>query len=323
MEHNINFGKNIKVNKIRKVRFSLKESTQNKIKQNIPLWIIFFPVALYFIIFKYWPMHALIIAFKSYNFRDGILGSPWVGWKNFQLLFSSTQTVNIIRNTFFISIMQIIVNFPFPIIIAILLNEVKNSAYRRTVQTMIYLPHFFSWVVISGVIVSLFSTQGGLINQLIMKIGGTPQEFLYRPVSWYLIYFGSSVWKEMGYGSIVYLAALTQIDSSIYEASEIDGANKWKQTLYITLPGLAPTIVIMLILSLRGVLEVGFDQIYNLQNPVVSDISQVISTYIYQVGVKEGQFSMTTAMGLFESIISFILVISVNTVARKFDRQLW
>jgi putative aldouronate transport system permease protein len=242
---------------------------------------------------------------------------------NFQLLFSQAQTMNIIRNTLGLSILGLVVGFPVPIVLAILLNEAKNMAFKRIVQTMVYLPHFLSWVIIGGIILTLFSLESGSINRWVAGIFGEPYPFLYKPASWIAIFIGSGIWKEMGFSTIIYLAALTTIDPHLYESAAMDGAGKMRQTWHITLPGIAPTVILLLILSVGKVMEVGFDHVYVLQNEVVSNVAQVISTYIYDFGIRRGQFSLTTAMGLFESLVGFVLVLTANAIARRFNQGLW
>ncbi|TVY07004.1 ABC transporter permease [Paenibacillus cremeus] len=281
------------------------------------------PVLAYYILFKYWPMGGLIIAFKNYNFNDGILHSPWVGLKYFKLLFSGSNTLQIIWNTFWLSLLNLIVGFPVPIILAILLNEVRKTAFKKWVQTIIYLPHFFSWVIVSGIVLSLFATDYGSVNKVLKLFSMEPVNFLYEAKSWTAIFVGSGIWKEMGFSTIIYLAALTTIDPSLYESACMDGATKWRQIWHITLPGIRHTVILLLILAMGRVMEVGFDQVFNLQNAAVSDVSEVISTYIYKIGLQQAQFSLTTAMGLFESVISFSLVLIANRIARKFDQALF
>ncbi|MFB9277085.1 ABC transporter permease [Cohnella cellulosilytica] len=284
---------------------------------------MFAPVILFFIMFKYVPMYGAIIAFKKYNFADGILHSPWVGWDNFKLLFSTPTTIQIIRNTLVLSLLSIIVGFPFPIMLAIMLNEVRKMWFKKAVQTLVYLPHFFSWIIVSGMVVTVFSQQSGIVSELWESLTGHSYPFLYREGSWLAIFVGSGIWKEAGFSAIIYLAALTNIDPTLYEAASIDGASKWKQIRHVTLPGLQMTIVLMLILSMGRVMEVGFDQIYMLQNSTVSDVSEVISTYIYKIGLMGSQFSLTAALGLFESLVGFILVLATNAIARRFGNGLW
>ncbi|MDR6878690.1 putative aldouronate transport system permease protein [Bacillus sp. 3255] len=300
---------------------SLKRS--RRLKQNIPLFIMLIPVFAFYILFKYWPMGGLVIAFKNYNFADGILHSPWVGLKYFKLLFSSSNTVQIIWNTFWLSFLNLIFGFPVPIVLAVLLNEVRKASFKKWIQTIVYLPHFFSWVIVSGIVLSLFATDYGSINKVLKLFGMEPVTFLYESHSWIAIFIGSGIWKEMGFSTIIYLAALTTIDPALYESAGMDGASKWRQIWHITLPGIRHTIILLLILAMGRVMEVGFDQVYNLQNSAVADSSEVISTYIYKIGLGSSQFSLTTAMGLFESVISCSLVLLANRIARKFDQALF
>jgi putative aldouronate transport system permease protein len=295
-----------------------------RFKQNVPLLIMFIPVLLFYGIFKYLPMAGLIIAFKDYNFLDGVFGSPWVGLKNFELLFQATNTVNVIRNTFVLSLLRIIVGFPAPIILAILLNEVRKAWFKSSVQTIIYIPHFFSWVIVGGIVLSIFSQETGIVNQFVKMVSGENYPFLYKPVSWIAIFIGSGIWKEAGFRTIIYLAALTGLDQSLYEAAVIDGANKWKQIWHITLPGIRPTIITLFILATGQIMEVGFDQVYVLQNSAVNHVADVISTYIYRVGLQGAQFSMTTVLGLFDSLIGLVFVLTSNWLMKKlFGEGLW
>ncbi|GIP00621.1 ABC transporter permease subunit [Paenibacillus sp. FSL W8-0187] len=294
-----------------------------RFRQNIPLFLMLVPGILYYVIFRYFPMGGLVIAFKDYNFRDGILSSPWVGLKYFKILFQSDATLQIIWNTLSLSILNLIFGFPAPIIIAIALNEVRKRWLKRWIQTIIYLPHFLSWVIVAGLVLTLFSIDGGTVNKLLEQWGMEPVPFLYRIESWVTIFIGSGMWKEMGFGAIIYLAALSSIDPSLYESTALDGAGKLRQIWHITLPGLRPTIILLLILGMGRLMEVGFDQVYNLQNPTVLEKAEVISTYVYKVGLQKAQFSLTTAMGLFESIVGLVLLLSANALARKFDQGLF
>ena len=305
------------------VETSRRSKAKRRFRQNLPLLSLFIPVLLFYIIFKYVPMFGAIMAFKNYNFADGIFGSSWNGIENFRVLFSNPQTINIIRNTFVLSVLNIIVGFPVPIVLAILLNEVRKQWFKKWVQTLVYLPHFFSWVIVGGIVVTLFAEQTGIVNVAMEWMTGSTFSFLYNDASWIAIFLGSGIWKEAGFSTIIFLAAITNIDPSLYEASSIDGANKWRQMVHVTLPGMAPTIILILILQMGNVMSVGFDPVYVLQNSGVYSVSEVISTYIYKVGIQGGQFSLTSAMGLFESVVGFILVFSTNLVARKFGRGLW
>ncbi|MFS0724791.1 ABC transporter permease [Paenibacillus sp. 1P07SE] len=284
---------------------------------------MFLPVAVFFLVFKYAPMAGVMIAFKEYNFIDGVWGSPWAGLANFELLFSQPSTLNIIRNTFLLSVLELIVMVPFPIMLAILLYEAKQMLFRKTVQTLAFIPHFLSWVIVGGITVNIFAQESGVVNKLMHMLTGETFAFLYHPVSWVSIFLASGVWKEAGYAAIIYLAALTVIDPSLYEAASLDGAGKLKRIWHVTLPGILPTIFVMLIISMGRIMEVGFDKVYMLQNDVVSSISEVISTYIYKVGLQGGYFSLSAAMGLFESVVALILVLGSNWLARRFDQGLW
>jgi putative aldouronate transport system permease protein len=296
---------------------------KQRLRQNIPWLLMFLPVIAYYVIFKYVPMGGNVIAFKNYNFTDGLWGSPWVGLHNFTLLFSDPAAFKTIRNTLIISFLTIVLSFPFPILLALMFHEVRRLWFKKTVQTLLYLPHFLSWVIVSGLVITLFAQESGTVNHLMTKLGGDAYPFLYKHVPWLTIFLGSGIWKEAGFGAIIYLAALSNIDPSLYEAAGLDGAGKLRKIWHITLPGIRSIAVLMLILGMGRVMDVGFDQIYNLQNPIVSDISEVISTYIYRMGLQGGQFSLTAAMGLFESLIGLILVLATNAVARKFGQGLW
>lgn len=296
----------------------------NRLRKNIPLLIMLIPVIAYYLIFKYGPMGGLVIAFKNYSFSKGIWGSQWVGLANFQLLFRGANTLNIIRNTFVLSVLRLIWGFPFPILLALMLNEVRSSIYKRTLQTILYIPHFFSWVIVGGIVTGIFAQETGIVNQLITAItGGDPIPLMYRESSWTAIYIGSGIWKEAGFGTIIYLSALTAIDPALYESAVLDGANKLQQILYITLPCIKSVIFMQFILATGNIMDVGFDQIYTLQNNAVFNVADVISTYVYRIGLQGVQFSMATAMGLFESLVGLILVVTANRLAKHFGENLW
>jgi putative aldouronate transport system permease protein len=296
---------------------------KKRFNENIPLLLMFIPVILFYLIFKYLPMFGLLIAFKDYSFAAGIVHSPWIGLGNFEVLFHQSQTLNMIRNTLWLSLLSLVFGFPVPIVLAIMLNEIRRLWFKRFVQTVVYLPHFLSWVVVGGVVLTLFSMESSTINHWIEQQFGEPYPFLYKPASWIAIFIASGVWKEMGFNAIIYLAALSSIDPSLHEAAAIDGASKLKQIWHVTLPGIQTTIILLSILAVGKVMDVGFDPVYNLQNNGVSSVSEVISTYVYRVGVQQGQFSLTSAMGLFESVVAFILVLSANGLARKWQQGLW
>ncbi|WP_274319513.1 ABC transporter permease [Paenibacillus qinlingensis] len=294
-----------------------------RLRENMPLLLMFIPVILFYLIFKYAPMAGLIIAFKDYNFFDGVFHSPWVGFEHFQKLFSNPNSLKIIRNTLLLSSLNIFVGFPFPILLAILLNEARKMWFKKIVQTLVYLPYFYSWIIVGGIVFSIFGIEGSWLSHLMTLFKLEPFPFLYNIKSWITIFVGAGIWKDMGFNAIIYLAAMTTIDPSLYESASMDGANKGKQIIHITIPGIAPTIILVFILSMGRVMEVGFDPIYVLKNAAVNDVSDVISTYIYRVGLQGAQFSLTTAMGMFESVVALILLLSVNWIARRFQQGLF
>jgi putative aldouronate transport system permease protein len=290
---------------------------------NKPLLLMFAPVVLFFLLFRYVPMLGIVIAFKEYNFGDGIWGSPWVGLDNYRYLFGNPQMIGIIRNTFMLSALNVFVGFPFPIVLALLLNEVRRLWFKKWVQTLVYLPYFLNWVIVGGLVVMVFAQETGFVNYILKLLTGKPYPFLYEKHSWLTIFVGTTIWKGAGWTAIIYLAALTTIDPHLYEASAIDGAGKGRQIWHITLPGIRSTIALMFILNIGHVMDVGFDQVYTLQNSMVSDISEVISTWNYKYGLGTGEFSYGTALGLLESLVGLILVLTANAAAKKFDQGLW
>lgn len=301
----------------------MHSSARRRFKQNMPLLLMFIPGALFYLVFKYTPMAGVVIAFKDYNLYDGIIRSPWVGLSNFRFIFSNGQLTDIIMNTLWLSLLRLLVGFPFPILLALLLNEVRKTWFKRSVQTLVFLPHFFSWVIVGGIVLTLFSQESGSLNGLLERWFGVTYSFLYQVPSWVTIFLGSGIWKEAGFSAIIYLAALAAIDPSLYEAAAIDGASKWRQIWHITLPGISTVVAMMLILSMGSIMEVSFDQIYILGNPAVSSISEVISIWVYQLGLQGGQFSITTAMGLFESVVGLALIVTANAIARRMGKELW
>ena len=291
-------------------------------RRNIPLFIMFSIPFFYFLIFCYGPMGGLVMAFEQYRPRNGLFGSEWVGLMNFKIIFGTRSMVNIILNTVRLGLLTVLVSFPFPIMLAILLNEVGNAKFKKTTQTILYLPHFFSWVIMGGIVITLFSFRGP-VNTVIDALGGTKYGFMTSKTSWVVIYLFAGVWKEMGYDAIVYLAALTNIDPTYYEAAQLDGASRWQQVTRITVPMLMPTIILMFILATGRVMSVGFDRIYVLKNDAVASVSNVVSIYSYEQGIRQGQFSMATAMGLFDSLVSLMLVLFTNWLAKRSDNALF
>ena len=268
-------------------------------------------------------MYGIIIAFKDYNIVKGIVGSPWVGVKHFQKFLMDPYFWKLVRNTLAINIYGLVWGFPAPIILALLLNELRNQRFKRLVQSISYLPHFISTVVVCGMIVNFLSTDG-IVNQVIKSMGGKTIQFLMLPEWFRTIYIASGIWEGVGWGSIIYLAALTSVDEELYEAATIDGANRWKRLLHITLPGIAPTISIMLILNLGRLMSIGFEKIILLYNGSTYETADVISTFVYRRGLLGSDFSYATAVGLFQAVIGLILLYSANKISRKVSETgLW
>ncbi|CAI6084082.1 ABC transporter permease [Cohnella sp. JJ-181] len=287
-------------------------------RMQLPLHVMIWPGLILVLLFCYGPMVGLIIAFQDFVPTNGLFGSEFVGLKHFEYMYSLPQTTEVIRNTLFISVMKIVAGLLAPIATALLLNEIRRESFKRSVQTLIYLPHFLSWVILSGILIEVLSPTNGIVNSLLASMGVEPIFFL-GDQSWFpFVMVGTDVWKEFGFGTIVYLAALTSINPSLYEAAVIDGANRWQQTLYITLPGMLPIIVLMLTLSLGNVLNAGFDQIFNLYNPSVYATGDILDTYVYRLAFVNAQFSVATAVGLFKSVISFTLISISYWVAYRF-----
>jgi putative aldouronate transport system permease protein len=293
----------------------------NYLKRYWDLYLIMLPGIAYFIIYKYLPMAGIVIAFQDYGVFAGIRGSEWVGLEHFKNMFTDAEFYQIFKNTLLISLYKLLWGFPGPIILAIMLNEVRNMMYKRSIQTLVYLPHFLSWVIISGVLVNMLSPATGIINQFIEFLGFEPIFFLAEPDWFRAVLVVSDIWKEVGWGAIVFLAAIAGIDPQQYEAAIMDGANKWKQIIHITLPSMMSTIVIMLLLRLGHILDAGFEQIFVLYSPLVYDVSDVIQTYVYRMGITQAQFSFTTAVGLFESVVGLILVVAANKAVKKVGQE--
>ncbi|NOU71142.1 ABC transporter permease subunit [Paenibacillus sp. LMG 31458] len=294
------------------------------IRKNRAIYLMVLPVVLYFFIFKYFPMYGAVIAFKDFSPAKGIWGSDWVGFQHFKDFFQSYYFIRVLRNTFLISFYNLIFGFPAPIILAILLNELRQKFFKSIVQTVSYLPHFISIVVISGLIID-FTNRGGIVNSIIMFFGGQDSALMNNAENFRTIFVSTSVWQELGWSSIIYLAALSGINPELYEAVRVDGAGRFRQIWSVTLPGLIPTIMILLILRIGGLMEVGFEKIVLLYNPNTYETADVISSFVYREGLAQGNdYSYTTAVGLFQSMINFILLISANSISRRFSgSRLW
>lgn len=299
------------------------ETIRADVKRHWSIYVMALPVIAYYLIFHYGPMYGLQIAFKDFSPAQGILGSPWVGFKHFESFFNGIYFWRLIKNTILINLYDLLFGFPAAIILALLLNEIRNSAFKRVVQSISYLPHFISIVVVAGMMVD-FLSRNGLINQIIGGFGIEPIDFLQKEGWFRFLFVSSGIWQGIGWGSIVYLAAMATIDPTLYEAAKMDGANRWKQTLHITIPGIMPTIVILFILQMGNMLSVGSEKVLLLYNPLTYGTADVISTYVYRKGVLEASYSFTAAVGLFNSVISFILIVAANTFVKRIsENKLW
>ena len=281
-------------------------------------YILLIPVIAFFIIFHYVPMYGIVLAFKKYMIRLGIIGSPWIGLENFERLFGSAIFLRTIRNTVLISLYRIVFGFPMPILFALMLNEINHPRFKKTVQTISYLPHFISWVILGGILTEILSPTRGALNYLLQLLGFEPIHFMADAKYYRTILVVSGIWKEMGWSSIIYLAAIAGIPTEQYEAAAIDGASRLKCMWYITLPSILGVVSIQLIMSIGGILNGGFDQVFNTYNSLLYETGDIIDTYAYRVGL-EGQmdYSLSTAISLFKNIIGFVLVIGTNWAAKK------
>lgn len=310
--------KAILTNKRRKESVVYKDFIKNKY-----VYFMAIPVIAYYIIFCYWPMYGITIAFKDFSIKHGILGSKWVGFKYFNEFFNSRYFTRIIKNTLLINLYDVLWGFPAPIILALLLNEVKNKIFKNTIQTISYLPHFISMVVICSIILD-FTSSDGLINGILAHFRVAPSNLMMRPELFRTIYISSGIWQSVGWGSIIYLGALTGIDPQLYEAAIIDGAGRWKQVWSVTIPGIAPTIITLLILRLGSMMSVGFEKIILLYNPMIYETADVISTFVYRKGLEDFNYSYSTAVGLFNSLINFGLLITANKISKRYsETSLW
>ncbi|MGP1418309.1 MAG: ABC transporter permease [Sphaerochaetaceae bacterium] len=292
-------------------------------RYDLSLFLLMIPGLLWIICFRLLPVTGILIAFKDYNLFDGFWKSEWVGLKHFKQMFSQARFLDVIKNTLEISLLKILILFPLPIILALLLNEFKSAKYKKICQIVIYLPHFLSFVVIHGIFTTILSTQGGLVNQFIGWLGFEPVNF-YSNEYFRFVLIVTEGFKDAGWNTIVYLSALSALDADMFEAAEIDGASKFQQMIHITLPGMLPIIMLMLTLRLGNIMQAGTDQILVMYNPSVYKTGDVIGTFVYREGISSGNFSLSTAVGLFESVVAFVLVLGTNLFTKKaFDKGLW
>lgn len=298
---------------------------QNKIWQNKYLYLMIMPAVVFMILFRYLPMGGLVIAFKNYSFRRGIWNSPWAGLRHFVFIFTQNlDFFNILRNTLVINILKLIFYFPAPIVLALMINDVRGLRLKRSIQTLIYLPYFISWVVFGTLVIQFLSPGTGIVNSVIKFFGREPVFFMSQSRFLWPIVVLSEIWKSAGWGTIMYLSALTSIDQEIYQAAKIDGANHLQCLWHVSLPGISDTIVVLLLLQIGQMMDVGFDQMYVLAKPVLYDVGDVLSTYIFRIGVGQAQFSSTAAIGLFQSAVGLVLISLANITCKKlYDKNLW
>lgn len=309
--------------KNRKVHKYSRKNMKRDFKKNWTLYLMTIGVFLYYIMFHYKPMYGAVIAFKDFSPGLGILGSPWIGFENFSDFFGGQYFLRTLLNTLNISISSIVFGFPAPIILALLINEVRSKHFAKLVQTVSYMPHFISLVVVCG-LVKDFVSDTGIINYIIALFGGTPTNLLQSEKAFVPIYVISGIWQQIGWDSIIYLCAITGVNQDLYEAASVDGAGKWRQTWSVTIPGIMPTVVTMLILKLGQVMNVGFEKIILLYNPMTYTTADVISSYVYRVGLQDFRYGYSAAVGLFNSVINFVLIIVANSISKKLnDTSLW
>ena len=288
------------------------------------LYAMLLPTIVWLLVFLYKPMYGLQIAFKDYSIFKGVANSPWIGFEHFETLFSSDQFLRALRNTIAISFWSLLIGFPVPILLALMFNEILNKKFKSTAQTIVYLPHFISSVIIAGIVITAFSPSAGIVNTIIGWFGFDPVYFLTKPEWFRPIFIGTTIWQEAGFQSIVYLAAIAGVSPTLYESAVVDGASRWQMMWKITIPSIMPTIIIMLIIRIGNMLEVSFEMIILLYQPSTYETADVVNTFIYRQGLQNGQYDFAAAAGLFNAVIAFILVIGANTISKRYSRtSLW
>jgi len=303
-----------------------KPSLLKRFGRQWDLQLMVLPPLLFIFVFSYIPMYGVLMAFQDYSLFEGFAGSPWVGFKHFEMFFGAPEFWTVIRNTVVISLLKLLIGFPAPIILALLLNEVRNRLFKKVVQTISYLPHFLSWVIVSGFVMSMLSTENGSVNMLLQNLNliKEPINFLSLPEYFWTILVTTGVWKEIGFASIVYLAAIAGVDPHMHEAAAMDGAGKLRQIFSITLPAIMPVVIVFLILAIGNLLSAGFEDILLLgSNPVLRDVGDVLDTYVYRTGIQNNRYSYATAAGLFKSLLGVLLLVGANYAARKSGNSLW
>lgn len=294
------------------------------LKREWQLYVLLLPTIIWLLVFLYKPMYGLQIAFKDYSVFRGVAGSPWIGLEHFQTLFGNDQFLRALRNTIYISMLSLVFGFPMPILLALMFNEVLSKFFKQTAQTIVYLPHFISSVIIAGIVITAFSPSAGIVNTVIGWFGIEPIYFLTKSEWFRPIFVGTGIWQEAGFQSIVYLAAIAGISPTLYESAVVDGASRWQMMWKITLPSIMPTIIIMLIIRIGNMLEVSFEMIILLYQPATYETADVVNTFIYRQGIQGGQYDLAAAAGLFNAVVAFILVMTANTVSKRYSRtSLW
>ena len=306
---------------------TLKQKLQwlaDHVRNEWQIYLMLLPTIVWMIVFLYKPMYGLQIAFKDYSIFRGVANSPWVGWEHFQTLFSNDQFFRAIGNTIKISALNLLFGFPAPIILALMFNEVLHAAYKRTAQTIVYLPHFISTVIIAGIVTTAFSPTAGVVNTIMGWFGLDSIYFLTKPEWFRPIFVGTGIWQEAGFGSIVFLAAIAGVNPSLYESAVVDGASRWQMMWKITIPSILPTIIIMLIIRIGNIMEVSFELIILLYQPATWSTADVVNTFVYRQGLQSGQYDVAAAAGLFNAVVAFVLVMVANTLSRRYSRtSLW
>ncbi|KOP69001.1 sugar ABC transporter permease [Bacillus sp. FJAT-18019] len=292
-------------------------ATLKHIRRDRQLLLLFIPCVLFYVIFRYGPLYGLVIAFKDYSVFQGVMGSEWVGLEHFQKFFSNQDFWMLFRNTFLLGFFTLIFGFPFPIILAVLLNEVRVKWFKKSIQTFSYLPAFLSVVIISSMIIDFLSPTNGLINQFISFLGFEKKYFLVDPNWFRPIYVISEIWATMGYQAIIYLAAIAGINPTLYEAAKVDGANRWHMMRNITVPGLMPTVIVMFILNTGNMFRIGYEKVLLLYNPLTYDVADVFSTYVYRKGLLESSYSYAAAVGMFESVVALVMLLGANQLSKR------
>jgi putative aldouronate transport system permease protein len=304
-----------------KIKEHKKFNYVNYLKNNYLLYLFLVLPITYFAVFKYASMYGVLIAFKNYNIFAGIMDSPWVGLDVFKEIFKMAEFRRALKNTIVLNLLDLIVGFPAPILLAIALNEIKQKVFKKVSQTILYLPYFLSWVIVGGISLQVFAPQSGLVNILLKALGRQPIPFLTNPTHWIWTYVMIGVWHSVGWNTVIYLAAISGISSELYEAAVVDGAGRLRKIWHITLPGIKPTIVVLLILAMGRVMSVSFDRPFVLGNSLVYNVSDVISTFVYRMGLQSGQFNVATAVGLFQSVVGLLFMLITNFVAEKLGEE--